>query len=57
MFTIEACHLYELDVVADRSLPPDTGQAGSPARQQVGLRIQVKCSSSVSPGLVFFISL
>ena len=56
--TEEVCyvgHLYKLNVVADRPLTSHTGQAGSPARQQVGLRIQVKCSSAVS--LVFFISL
>ena len=55
MDATESCHLYELNVVADRPLTSHTGQAGSAARQQVGLRIQVKCSSAVS--LVFFISL
>ena len=57
MDATESCHLYELNVVADRPLTSHTGQAGSAARQQVGLRIQVKCSSSVSPGLVTCISL
>ena len=51
----ESCHLYKLNVVADRPLTSHKGMAGSAARQQVGLRIQVKCSSAVS--LVFFISL